>query len=320
MLDAPAGEPPAPSPAAASAAEQRRRVLVEPDRVTGWFPGRTWTVGERVRVDARDGALARGKGGFGAAAAAGAPLARRRGCDEWAAWGSHRCRELAAADHYLGPDWFFGPLPAPPPPPPRVAGAAGVVLPPADDAAAWEGTLKKWQGCGSFHRPRWYTGPRLADAPWRTREEDCHVLFLPRAAAHGLDLSFVTHIFLLEAILDPELFEQIVARAHRLGAGGAVVVETVHLFLPGDDDGGADGAGGAIAAADGAASGGAVAGRKPPQNFVCTYCYKSFKQRAACEEHERERCLRNPDRSATLAEGRFTLFSMFSEIKPPPAV
>ena len=169
------------------------------------------------------------------------------------------------------------------------AGAAGVVLPPADDAAAWEGTLKKWQGCGSFHRPRWYTGPRLADAPWRTREEDCHVLFLPRAAAHGLDLSFVTHIFLLEAILDPELLEQIVARAHRLGAGGAVVVETVHLFLPGDDDGGADGAGGAIAAADGAASGGAVAGRKPPQNFVCTYCYKSFKQRAACEEHERER-------------------------------
>ena len=35
------------------------------------------------------------------------------------------------------------------------------------------------------------------------------MLFLPRAAAHGLDLSFVTHVFLLEAIFDAALLEQV---------------------------------------------------------------------------------------------------------------
>ena len=43
--------------------------------------------------------------------------------------------------------------------------------------------------------------------------------------SHGLDLSMVTHIFLLSKIWDASLEAQVVSRAHRMGATGAVVVE-----------------------------------------------------------------------------------------------
>ena len=45
--------------------------------------------------------------------------------------------------------------------------------------------------------------------------------------SEGLDLSFVTHIFFLEEIWDKSLAEQTVARAWRMGARGAVEVETI---------------------------------------------------------------------------------------------
>ncbi|TYZ65231.1 hypothetical protein PybrP1_012327 [[Pythium] brassicae (nom. inval.)] len=52
-----------------------------------------------------------------------------------------------------------------------------------------------------------------------------NVLLLTEVGSHGLDLSFVTHMFLLEEIWDKSLEKQVVSRAHRMGARQAVVVE-----------------------------------------------------------------------------------------------
>lgn len=48
--------------------------------------------------------------------------------------------------------------------------------------------------------------------------------------AAGLDLSFVTHLFLVNQIADPAIQQQVVARAHRMGATGPVVVQTLRLW------------------------------------------------------------------------------------------
>ena len=44
-----------------------------------------------------------------------------------------------------------------------------------------------------------------------------------------MDLSFATHIFLLERIKDPALHNQIVSRAHRMGATGPVEVTLIQV-------------------------------------------------------------------------------------------
>ena len=54
---------------------------------------------------------------------------------------------------------------------------------------------------------------------------DMRVLLLPKDGAHGLDLSFVTHIFLMDSILDESLLFQVVSRAYRMGAKQRVQVE-----------------------------------------------------------------------------------------------
>jgi SNF2 family DNA or RNA helicase len=41
----------------------------------------------------------------------------------------------------------------------------------------------------------------------------------------GLDLSFVTHILLMDTILDGSVLNQVVSRAYRMGTSQAVVVE-----------------------------------------------------------------------------------------------
>jgi hypothetical protein len=43
--------------------------------------------------------------------------------------------------------------------------------------------------------------------------------------SHGLDLSFVTHMFLMDAVLDASLEQQVISRAYRMGAKQAVQVE-----------------------------------------------------------------------------------------------
>ena len=48
--------------------------------------------------------------------------------------------------------------------------------------------------------------------------------------SHGLDLSFVTHLFLINEVSDPAKRQQVVSRAHRMGATGPVVVEPVRMW------------------------------------------------------------------------------------------
>jgi len=51
------------------------------------------------------------------------------------------------------------------------------------------------------------------------------VLLLDGTGAVGLDLSFVSHIFLLDPIWDKSQEDQVISRAHRLGARQAIIVE-----------------------------------------------------------------------------------------------
>ena len=53
----------------------------------------------------------------------------------------------------------------------------------------------------------------------------CGVLVMDESGSVGLDLSFTTHVFLLEPIPDRSLETQVVARAHRMGAVSTVFVE-----------------------------------------------------------------------------------------------
>jgi SNF2 family DNA or RNA helicase len=70
----------------------------------------------------------------------------------------------------------------------------------------------------------------VEDTPIRTEVEDVFILCLDAALAHGLDLSFVTHLFLLKPINDAALLEQVTSRAHRLGSTGPVTVKTVNVW------------------------------------------------------------------------------------------
>ena len=53
-------------------------------------------------------------------------------------------------------------------------------------------------------------GPNtLKGVPVETVSEDVHMLLLCEDGSHGLDLSFVTHIFLLDILKDPALLKQV---------------------------------------------------------------------------------------------------------------
>ena len=66
--------------------------------------------------------------------------------------------------------------------------------------------------------------------PWQQKQLDSFVLMLCQDGSVGLDLSFVTHLFILTPIQDAALERQVVSRAHRMGATGPVIVETVLLW------------------------------------------------------------------------------------------
>ncbi|XP_050232370.1 F-box protein At3g54460 [Mercurialis annua] len=57
----------------------------------------------------------------------------------------------------------------------------------------------------------------------------CLALLMDGSAALGLDLSFVTHVFLMEPIWDRSMEEQVISRAHRMGATCPVLVETLAM-------------------------------------------------------------------------------------------
>ncbi|KAF3775529.1 F-box protein [Nymphaea thermarum] len=60
-------------------------------------------------------------------------------------------------------------------------------------------------------------------------DPNCMVLLMDGSAALGLDLSFVTHVFLMEPIWDRSMEEQVISRAHRMGATRPVHVETLAM-------------------------------------------------------------------------------------------
>jgi len=262
-----------------------------------------WRVDDRLVIDIRD---------------CHPILPKRESFEVWEKWGAETCRKLACEDKFLGFDWYFGPLP------PSVS---------LDDDGPieMEVKLKKWQKCGVFHsRSRWYRGPRFLDAPAIKRKEDVFLLCLDADLAHGLDLSFVTHIFLLEAINDAALLEQVTSRAHRLGATGPVTIETVNVFykcsdgfqqkllssLP-SDEAGKDGDSKKKRKNQSALS--LIQGnenRKASLNkIVCHHCYRQFDSYALAEEHERTLCPRNPDNAFVV--DKYHLSSVYKEIRPP---
>lgn len=60
-------------------------------------------------------------------------------------------------------------------------------------------------------------------------DTDCMALIMDGSAALGLDLSFVTYVFLMEPIWDRSMEEQVISRAHRMGATRPIHVETLAM-------------------------------------------------------------------------------------------
>ncbi|KAE8669883.1 F-box protein [Hibiscus syriacus] len=60
-------------------------------------------------------------------------------------------------------------------------------------------------------------------------DDSCMALLMDGSAALGLDLSFVTHVFLMEPIWDRSMEEQVISRAHRMGAIRPIHVETLAM-------------------------------------------------------------------------------------------
>ncbi|CAI0461886.1 unnamed protein product [Linum tenue] len=60
-------------------------------------------------------------------------------------------------------------------------------------------------------------------------DADCMALLMDGSAALGLDLSFVSHVFLMEPIWDRSMEQQVISRAHRMGATRPIHVETLAM-------------------------------------------------------------------------------------------
>ena len=71
--------------------------------------------------------------------------------------------------------------------------------------------------------------PRAKSAALHRFEHDaaCCVLVMDDSGAVGLDLSFVEVVFLMEPLVDTAQEQQIVSRAHRMGATAPVRVEVL---------------------------------------------------------------------------------------------
>lgn len=52
---------------------------------------------------------------------------------------------------------------------------------------------------------------------------------MDESGAVGLDLSFATHVFLMEPLADASLQAQVESRAHRMGAVKSIYVETLAM-------------------------------------------------------------------------------------------
>eukprot|EP00903_Cladosiphon_okamuranus_P012127 g11378.t1 len=83
---------------------------------------------------------------------------------------------------------------------------------------------KGWQKKGEKCVAEFWGKNRARELERFRTDPECFVLLLGKKGAHGLDLSFVTHMFLMDQIWDRSLETQVVARANRMGAKGSVSV------------------------------------------------------------------------------------------------
>ena len=246
-----------------------------------------WEEGDVLCVDARDPH----------------PLMQKRwGQELWEEHGSARCIDLRDEEDGEGKNNFLGPIPYG-----DNGGSAEVIV-----------RLRKWQPCGLFHsRPRWdsrrkkeigwYKGPSLENVDMLKQREDTFVLLLDASLSHGLDLSFVTHIFLLEAINDASLLEQVTSRAHRLGCTAPVVIDTINVWHRMDS--------GTNKFAMQLMSTVQDEAKKKKSSAICEHCYRSFESIDTAEIHELT-CDRNPDSNVKVDP--YHLSSVYRDIHPPP--
>ena len=230
------------------------------------------------------------------------PLMRTRWSRKlWEEYGSARCIELREEEYGEGKYNFLSPIPY------GEDGGSGEVFV----------RLKKWQPCGDFHsRPRWdsrrkkeigwYKGPTLENVDMLTQKEDTFILLLDASLAHGLDLSFVTHIFLLEPIDDSSLLEQVTSRAHRLGCTAPVVIDTINVWHDMDSETNEISKRLMSTVQDEA--------KKRVSTAVCEHCYRSFESMDVAETHELT-CDRNPDSNVKVDP--YHLSSVYRDIRPP---
>jgi len=228
---------------------------------------RSWRQGDVLDVTLR-------KNGF----------AKRRSLRDWVQkWNLMSGLRYANRLKFEGPVWFFGEF-----------------FPldnhneDEDDARIVTVRLMKWQKCYRFHGGWYKNGPKLIDQVLHEKKVSVPIMSLYNYGSHGLDLSFLTHIFLLEPIHDSALMDQIVSRAFRCGATGSVRVVTIVVW---DTD--------------------ATAGEK--RNVagckVCDFCFKQgFPSDDAAEDHMKT-CSRNPKNRFSM--DRYSMRHVYAEIKPP---
>lgn len=159
--------------------------------------------------------------------------------------------------------------------------------------------LQMFQPCGRY-LGGWYNGPKYTDVKQTIIKEDVFLMCLYSEISHGLDLSFVTHIYLLEPIEDAALLEQVTSRAHRLGATGPVKIETVNVWQGLSER--------LIEATK-------VTRASSKNKSVCRYCCRTFECRQVAMEHEATNCPSNP-RSQAVYDG-FSIQDIYRQIRPP---
>ncbi|XP_028088942.1 F-box protein At3g54460 [Camellia sinensis] len=74
-----------------------------------------------------------------------------------------------------------------------------------------------------------HSGNKMKSLTTFQHDASCMALLMDGSAALGLDLSFVTHVFLMEPIWDRSVEEQVISRAHRMGATRPIHVETLAM-------------------------------------------------------------------------------------------
>ncbi|KAL6562928.1 hypothetical protein OROHE_005515 [Orobanche hederae] len=74
-----------------------------------------------------------------------------------------------------------------------------------------------------------HSGNKMKSLAAFQRDATCMVLLMDGSAALGLDLSFATHVYLMEPIWDRSMEEQVISRAHRMGAARPIHVDTLAM-------------------------------------------------------------------------------------------